>query len=209
MISQVVETRLLYEVLGSEFIERSLSHSGLHVGEWKRGHNWVDTDKNLVQEYFNVGVPVTIEMTHMPDGSMVKTRERATFLWEEGFTSFLSWEPTADWLDGIMFRSTLPNDFVVSLISVRQEHTYQGLHSHMFTFDFQPIRWRRRWEHDLDYREMLEIEQTFANVGKSLPRGGVETQINQWSFRMMNELEGKRLQQKFANMGFRMGHSCA
>lgn len=203
-MTQEEETKLIYETLASPLIERTLSAarelgaaSPLHVGKWKRAKgNRLDADQNVVQSYYNLGLPITFDLTKMPDGSLVKTRERATFLWEEGFEPFETWLPTAEWLDGIMFRTTLPQDFTVALAHARTLYD-GGIRREQSTFHFQPVSWRRRGRYDPSYDDLLDINHTFANVGCTIHAFEIET--NYWAFER-DSVES--LKNMFIEMGF-------
>jgi len=203
VISPQVETKLLYETLGSPIMEKSLATSGLRIGEWKFLTNWVDADDNAVQSYFNTGVPVTFDITRMPDGSLVKTRERASFLWEKSFEPFSQWEPTADWLDGVMFRTTLPQDFVVGLAFVNPNNNVGTIRlKNRAVFHFQPVRYRKIGTYDPSYDDPLEIEQSLANVGATMDIRAFEIETNYWAFESQSDDIASEVEAELVRIGF-------
>ena len=172
MISEAVETKLIYETLGSDLIERTLSATRLQIGPWKQcgpGYR-LDEKQRAVRHYINTGLPVTFEITTLEDGETLEvTRQRPTFMWEPGFRYFTDWldnsENTADWMDGIMFRETRPSDFQFWMVDERSTHDMVGIEKKYCVVYFQPLGSTLKDTYD----HPTEIENVFANLGKMLP----------------------------------------
>lgn len=178
-MSPEVEALLLYETMGSPLVEQTLAATGMSLGKWYHdspGYG-LDENQNKIRHYANHGIPVTFELTEYPDGRIEKTRERATFIWDETFEPFSEWlntsPDTSEWMDGVFFRTTLPKDFTYTVISQqRRPRGYVNVLESRVHFQprgYRPSYYSRRKEMQSQYYELpLEVEQAVANIGRDL-----------------------------------------
>ncbi len=181
-LSEEVEAKLIYETLGSAIVERTLAATKtMGIGKWKQcgpGYR-LDDLGNKVRHYVNTGIPVTFEFTEYPDGRIEKTRERSTFIWEDGFAPFDEWLHsgiiTADWMDGIFFKTTRPEDFRFGYVDETRHSPWDtNLSRRRSRVHFQPLSFRPDYDKQKPHMRLssydypLEIDAALENVGSNL-----------------------------------------
>lgn len=83
--------------------------------------NYVYESSEYRHRYVNEAIPIVMEIKEDSYGELSTERIRSLFAWEDGFEKFDRLKGISNWIEQVMFKTTLPKDYKYT---IKQRHLY-------------------------------------------------------------------------------------